>query len=316
MELDAAIDVVLEGPARLDEALGVPARVLRELCAAGRVRVIGPGERFGRAVLLGRPRLAAGARVVVLDERADPRVLPEEIPLEVLFDDDALLVVNKPAGMPTVAGPRHPAGTLANALRGLGAPDERLSGVEGPLRPGIVHRLDLGTSGAIVVARTDAAHLDLAAQLRTRTMHRTYLAIAYGAPSWEATTVESRLGQRRRGRKGQGPVEPGRGKPAITRLRVLARGETAALVEARPITGRKHQIRAHLAAAGHPVLGDTLYSGASPAPRRAGRALGLARPALHALRVELRHPATGADLAVTAPLPADMAAAIERAGLR
>jgi 23S rRNA pseudouridine1911/1915/1917 synthase len=312
MEL-AAIDIVLEEPARLDAALAMPARVLRELCAAGRVRVVAPGQRFGRAVLLGRPRLEAGARVVVLDERADPRVLPEEIPLHVLFDDDVLLVVNKPAGMPTMAGPKHPAGTLANALRGLGG---RLSSVEGPLRPGIVHRLDLGTSGAIVIARTDAAHLELAAQLRVRTMHRIYLAIVFGAPSWEATTIESHLGQRRRGRKAQGAVEPGRGKPAITGLRVLVRGETVALVEARPVTGRRHQIRAHLAAAGYPVLGDTLYSGASPAPRRAGRALGLDRPALHALRVELRHPATGADLAVTAPLAADLAAALERAGLR
>jgi 23S rRNA pseudouridine1911/1915/1917 synthase len=305
VDLCFTTDVELTRPARLDEALGLPARTVRELCAAGRVRTILPGERVGRAVLAGRPWLEVGSRAVVLDERCDPRVLPEEIPLDLLFSDESLLIVNKPAGMATVPGPGHVAGTLANALRGLGG---LLSAVEGPLRPGIVHRLDIGTSGAIVVARTDEAHAELCGQVLRRAVHRVYLAIVCGAPGWDETVVESHLGQRRRGRKAQGSVAAHLGRPATTRLIVLRRGDGASLVEARPVTGRRHQIRVHLAEAGHPIVGDSLYGGV--VPRRAGRALGLARPALHALRVELRHPATGAALVATAPLATDLAAAL------
>jgi 23S rRNA pseudouridine1911/1915/1917 synthase len=295
-------ETVVETEVRLDEALTLPARIVRELCAAGRVRVRSPGERFGHAVLEGRPWLEAGTRVAVLDESLDPRLLPEDIAIRLLHDDEALLVVDKPARLVTYPGPGHPAGTLANALRGLGGP---LSSLEGSFRPGIVHRLDFGTSGAIVVARTDAAHRALSEQLVARTLHRTYIALVCGEPAWDARNVESFLGQRRPGRTARGSVEPERGQVAITGLRVLGRSAGLATVEARPLTGRRHQIRVHLAEAGHPVVGDTLYGG--PTARRAARSLGLRRPALHALRVELRHPVTATTLTVTAPLPPDLA---------
>jgi 23S rRNA pseudouridine1911/1915/1917 synthase len=303
-------EITLAAPARLDEALGLPRRTLGALCAAGRVRVLLPGERFGRAVLVGRPHLAAGARVVVLAAEADPRFLPEELPLVLLHDDLYLLAVDKPAGMVVTPGLRHPAGTLANALRALPG---SLSAREGPFRPGIVHRLDAGTSGVLVVARTDAAHDALVAQFHDHRALRRYLALVRGAPAWDTFTIEAPLARRRVGRRAFAPARDGQGRAAATDLRVLARGAEVALVEARPRTGRTHQIRVHLAALGHPLVGDTLYGG--PASRRAAEALGLARPGLHAERLTLAHPADGRALTLVAPLPADLTAACARAGV-
>ncbi|HEY3352713.1 MAG TPA: RluA family pseudouridine synthase, partial [Polyangia bacterium] len=305
-----ARSVAVTGPARLDEVLGLPRRTLASLTAAGRVRVAAPGETHGRAVLGGRPRLEAGARVVVLAAAADPGLLAEDLPLPVLLDDAHLLVVSKPAGMAVVPGPRHPAGTVANALRALPGP---LSTLEGPLRPGLVHRLDLGTSGALVAARTDAAHADLAAQFHAHAVVRRYLALVRGAPAWDDHRALGAIGRRRPGRRAFATTTRPDGRPARTDLRVLARGDGLALVEATPHTGRTHQVRVHLAALGHPLVGDTLYGGA--AARAAAAALDLARPALHARVVTLRHPATGAPVTVWAPLPEDLAVALTRAGL-
>jgi 23S rRNA pseudouridine1911/1915/1917 synthase len=223
----------------------------------------------------------------------------------VLHADDAVLLVDKPAGMPTCPGIGHLAGTLANALRGLGG---GLSGVEGPLRPGIVHRLDAGTSGVLCVARTDDAHRALAAQFLAHTVERRYLALVLGQPSWQEQRVENRLARRHPRRRAFGPNADGR--LAITRFRVLDRGVGCALVEARPETGRTHQIRAHLAELGHPIVGDTLYGGA--VARAAARAFGLARPALHAEWLTIRHPLTDARVSAQAPLPADFARALSR----
>jgi 23S rRNA pseudouridine1911/1915/1917 synthase len=284
---------------RLDEALGLPRRTLAALCATGRVRVIAAGEAHGRAVLGGRPVVPAGARVVVLAGDADPRVLPEDLPLPVLFADEHLLVVDKPARMATCPGMGHPAGTVANALRGLGGP---LSSVEGQLRPGIVHRLDLGTSGALVVARTDAVHLALVAAFAAHEVRRRYLAVVRGAPAWDDLLADGAIGRRRPGRRACGVVAVG--QPARTRLHVLRRGAGLAVIAAEPETGRTHQVRVHLAAAGLPIVGDTLYGGAEA--RRLARGLGLGRPALHAASIALRHPTSGARLRIDAPLPADL----------
>jgi 23S rRNA pseudouridine1911/1915/1917 synthase len=292
---------VPEGPAgvRLDQVLGLPRRTLAALCATGRVRAIAPGEVHGRAVLRGRPVVPPGTRVVVLPEDVDPRVLPEDLAVEVLHTDEHLLVVHKPVGMATCPGVGHPAGTLANALRGRGGP---LSSVEGPLRPGIVHRLDLGTSGALVVARTDAAHLALVAAFAAHEVRRRYLAVVKGEPAWDDFLADGAIGRRRRDRRAFGVVAAGR--PARTRLHVLRRHMGLAVVAAEPETGRTHQVRVHLAAAGFPLVGDTLYGGAEA--RRLARGVGLARPALHALLIAFRHPVGGAPVRAVAPLPVDL----------
>lgn len=293
---------MLEPAPKLDEALGLPKARLRDLCAQGRVRVLQPGELHGRAVLIGRPPLPAGARALVLGEDAIPELLPEDIPLRVLYSDETLLLVDKPSGLPMCPDQHHPAGTLANALRGL-CPE--LPEVEGPLRPGIVHRLDLGTSGVLAVARTDAAYVHLKAQFREHTVGRRYLALCRGEPAFEHTTVENSLAQRRLGRKGMGAVEPHRGKRAITEVTVLRRAPGMALVLCRPETGRTHQIRVHLAGLGHPLIGDTLYGGALS--RQLARPLGLVRPALHAWSLAVHHPETGARVRAVAPPPPDLA---------
>jgi 23S rRNA pseudouridine1911/1915/1917 synthase len=195
--------------------------------------------------------------------------------------------------MAMTPGRGHPAGTLANALRGLGRP---LSSIEGPLRPGIVHRLDAGTSGAIVVCKDDGAHRRLAAEFLARRVSRRYLALVEGTPRWEEIRVDRPLARRPAPRKGFAADDAGR--PAATRLRCLARAADHALVEAVPETGRSHQIRVQLAWLGHPLLGDTLYGGGDPAARRAAR-LGLRRPALHAASL----------MGIQAPLAPDFALA-------
>jgi 23S rRNA pseudouridine1911/1915/1917 synthase len=280
----------------LARRLGVPARTLRAIALGGRLRV------DGRALLAGSPRLPEGAIVELLSPAARPELLPERLPLPLLFEDGRCLLVDKPAGMVVHPGPRHAAGTLANALRGTGRP---LSSVEGPLRPGIVHRLDAGTSGVMVVAKDDAVHAALARCFEAHEVERRYLALVRGTPAWEETTVEAALGKRRRGRRAFAVCA--RGKSSRTRFFVVRRLEGHALVGAEPATGRTHQIRVHLASLGSPVLGDTLYDGGAAAARRASR-LGLGRLALHAARLAI--PALG--LEANAPLPPDLAAVIER----
>jgi len=245
-------------------------------------------------------------------ETATPR--PEAIPLTVLHEDQDLIVVDKPAGMAVHPAPGSTSGTLVNAL--LDHCGATLSGIGGVKRPGIVHRLDKDTTGLIVAAKTDAAHHELARQFAARTVERAYLAVVLGLPSPPEGTIEGAIGRSSADRKRMAVVAKG-GKPAVTRYRVIrAFGLGASLIECRLATGRTHQIRVHLANAGHPLVGDATYGRRTAArldrlPVAAQAAVkAFPRQALHSRQLGFRHPRTGADLRFESPLPADMKALV------
>jgi 23S rRNA pseudouridine1911/1915/1917 synthase len=269
---------------------------IQELIREGNVRVDGRAARASH-------RIAAGE---VIEVAALPRpamvAAPEDLPLELLLVDDDFVIVNKPAGMVVHAGAGHARGTLVNALlHRLG----KLSGAGGTLRPGIVHRLDRETSGAMVVARNDAAHEHLAGQFRSRNVRKIYLALVHGKmprDSGSVTLPISRDPRRRTRMTARGKT----GRHARTDWRVVGRLDRCTLVEAVLHTGRTHQIRAHFAAIGHPVVGDTLY-GAPRGVRAGTRNLPLlVRNFLHAARIGFSHPSSGAWVEVRAPLPRDL----------
>jgi len=215
----------------------------------------------------------------------------EEIPLDVVYEDDDIAVIDKPAGMVVHPAPGHYTGTLVHALLGRGG---AWSGTGGAVRPGVVHRLDKGTSGLIVVARNDVAHRNLSAQLKDRSLSRTYLAIVRGRLEDDAGELEGPIGRHPTERKRMAVVAGGRF--ARTRYEVLERKRTHTLLRCDLDTGRTHQIRVHLAALGHPVAGDSEYG---------GREQEAHRPMLHAWRLHLRHPRTGAEMRFEGPPPAD-----------
>ena len=218
----------------------------------------------------------------------------EDIALAVVYEDDDIAVIDKPAGMVVHPAPGHYTGTLVHALLGRGG---AWSNVGGVARPGIVHRLDKGTSGLIVVARNDSAHRALSAQLKDRTLHRTYLAAVRGSVKDDAGELEGPIGRHPLERKRMAVVAGGRF--ARTRYAVVERRRNHTLLRCELDTGRTHQIRVHLAALGHPVAGDADYGGVDGAA---------SRPMLHAWRLELRHPRTGEPMTLEAPPPADFAA--------
>ena len=268
--------------------------------AAGRL------AREGSVSVNGRPaRPAADLRAGDVVEYTLPGTMAavpeaEPIPLHVVYQDADLVVVDKPAGMVVHPAPGHHTGTLVHALLGLGGEWSRTGG---EARPGIVHRLDAGTTGLILAARHDAAHRALSAQLADRSLSRTYLAIAVGMLKADAGVLEGPIARDPRHRQRMAVVEGGRF--ARTRYTVEERGRSATLVRAELETGRTHQVRVHLAALGHPLAGDRLYGGA--------RAAGLAaRPMLHACRLRLRHPRTGEQMTFETPPPDDFTAAWER----
>jgi 23S rRNA pseudouridine1911/1915/1917 synthase len=244
-----------------------------------------------------RPALAVGPGDQVeyeppVPERLEPA--PEAIPLSVLYDDSDLVVVDKPAGMVTHPSRGHGSGTLVHALLGLGGAWSTLSG---SVRPGIVHRLDRGTSGLMLAARTDAAHRGLASQLADRTLARTYLAVARGGVSPADQMVEGPIGRHPRHRLRMAIV-PG-GRAARTRVRALERRGGHTLVQCDLETGRTHQVRVHLAALGHPIAGDDLYGRRRPGDPE--------RPLLHAFRLRFRHPSSGEAMIFESAPPADFA---------
>ncbi len=250
-----------------------------------------------------------------IDTPAPARFQAEAIPLHILHEDDALLVVNKAPGMVVHPAPGHVSGTLVNALMHH-CPD--LAGISGCLRPGIVHRLDKGTSGAIVVAKTTRSMHHLAAQFKARTVQKRYLALVYGEPRDASGHINRPIGRHPSDRKKMS-VHTRVPRPAFTDWAVRERFGGASLLDVAIGTGRTHQIRVHCKTLGHPVVGDPVYFNrgerkrlADVSPRMQQAVAGLARQMLHAWQLSFQHPESGATLAIKAPLPEDMALLLER----
>ena len=252
----------------------------------------------GRVTDRGRP-VAKNLRVqpgqvleVTLPEPEEPEARPQDIPLDVVYEDEDVIVVNKPTGMVVHPAPGHPDGTLVNAL--LYHCGESLSGVGGQKRPGIVHRIDRDTSGLIIAAKNDAAHAFLSAQLSDHTLARTYECLVTGSLKQDCGTVDAPIGRHPTDRKKMAVVSNGR--RAVTHWEVIARYPGVTHVRCRLETGRTHQIRVHMAYIGHPILGDTVYGAKKPVP-------GLTGQCLHAVGLRFIHPRTGQPVELHCPLP-------------
>jgi 23S rRNA pseudouridine1911/1915/1917 synthase len=230
---------------------------------------------------------------VTLPDPAPVDILPQSIPLEVVYEDADVIVVNKSVGMVVHPAPGHPDGTLVNAL--LHHCGSSLSGINGALRPGIVHRIDRDTSGLIIAAKNDKAHLALAAQLEDHSLARVYEAVVVGALREDAGSITAPIARHPTDRKRMAVARAG-GRSAVTHWSVLTRYPGYTHVECRLETGRTHQIRVHLASIGHPLLGDVVYGGKKPWP-------GLAGQCLHARRLKFLHPCTKALVDLECPLP-------------
>jgi 23S rRNA pseudouridine1911/1915/1917 synthase len=286
-------------PGRLDAVvaahLGVPRAEVQRAIAAGTVLVDGtPLEKSHR--------LAGGERIEV--DLAPSAELPHEGPaLEIAWRDEHLVVVRKPAGLPTHPTENRRGGTVVNRLLGMGIP---LSARGGPLRPGIVHRLDAGTSGLLVVASDDPTYEAVAAMFKAHEAERCYLALVRGSVAHDRFEVDAPLG--RAGARIR--LDATGGRQASTVFEVRERFDRATLLEAEPRTGRTHQIRVHLSSVGHPILGDRRYGGGGDDARE----LGLERPFLHAWRLAFDHPITGERIDLEDPLPADLSDALRRVG--
>ena len=317
-------------PARLDKALArdVPEQAslsrtrLARLLEAGAVQVNGVAEGNPKA------KVAEGDVIAInIPEAEQSHIAAEDIPLEVVFEDDDLIVINKPAGMVVHPAPGTPSGTLVNAL--LHHCGDSLSGVGGAKRPGIVHRIDKDTSGLLVVAKSDAAHHGLAAQFEKHSVERYYRAVVYGVPdgtdprlrgvkgvSFEAGNImkiTTQLARHKTDRQKQAVLFSG-GRHAVTRARVVqsfGNPAGAALVDCWLETGRTHQIRVHMAHAGHGLVGDPVYGGRRKLAAKAFSEAGIAaarafpRQALHAAVLGFEHPVSGVILRFEAPLPQD-----------
>ena len=282
---------------RLDVFLARLARDLsrsqaRRLIDDGVVTVDGRQERPSH-------RLAAGARVVAnLPPSEVAELEAERIPFAIIYQDEDIIVVDKPAGLTVHPAPGHPSGTLVNALLTL-VPE--LAASRDNIRPGIVHRLDKDTSGLLVVARNERARTDLTRQLKERQVRKTYLALVQGVPQPAQGTIEAPIGRHPRNRKKMAVVAGGR--EAETKYRVREALDRFALLEVEPVTGRTHQIRVHLAAIGHPVVGDAVYGKRSPM---------VERQFLHAWRLAFDLPSSGRVVEFESPLPPDLRTALEK----
>jgi 23S rRNA pseudouridine1911/1915/1917 synthase len=290
---------------RLDRALAVAVPTLsrerlKALIASG--AVLGPEGAPVRDPAA--KAVPGGSYEVTIAEPRPAHNEAQDIALEIVFEDDHLLVVDKPAGMVV-----HPAagnfdGTLVNAL--LHHCAGRLSGIGGVARPGIVHRIDKDTSGLLVVAKTDVAHEGLAAQFARHSIDRRYLAIVAGVPVPAAGTIDAPLARSSANRKKMAIVKEARGKRAVTRYRIMQPLKGSALVECRLETGRTHQVRVHMASIGHPLLGDPVYGRSRPAHSELLKRLDFHRQALHAAALGFVHPVSKANLSFKSALPSDI----------
>ena len=300
-----------------DSAGGRIDKLLAGLVPLSRMRIqkaIDAGGVHVDGVLVRRASdsVEGGSEIVVeVEPKAESILAPADIPLSILWEDDALLVLDKPAGLVVHPGPGHPDDTLVNALLHH---RPGIAGVGDERKAGLVHRLDKDTSGCLLVAKSDAAHGALSAQFAARTVDKTYWAFAWGHLGGVEGTFDAPIGRSERDRQRMS-TRARRGRVAVTRWRVLERYAVAEWLEVALETGRTHQIRVHLADAGHPVLGDARYGG-GPSRARGFHGPGLAwareaaghagRQALHARALEFHHPRTGERLRIESPLPADL----------
>ena len=264
----------------------------QELIKAGHVRVNGQ---------IKKPHYELHANDVVETEIPLPEpteLVAQDIPLNILFEDADILVLNKPAGLVVHPAPGHSSGTLVNALLHH---CKDLKGIGGEQRPGIVHRLDKDTSGVLVIAKNDLAMTGLAAQFKSREVRKQYAALVWGEPVPERGTIKTLVGRNPHDRKKMS-AKPSAGRPAVTHYETVQKFPEASLLRVRIETGRTHQIRVHLAYIGHPVVGDTQYGRA----RRTDRPVLAARQMLHAEQLAFMHPRTGLPLEFRAPIPEDM----------
>ncbi len=229
-----------------------------------------------------------------LPPATEPDILPEEMPLDILYEDEDVLVVNKPKGMVVHPAAGHHTGTLVNGI--MAHCKGNLSGINGIMRPGIVHRIDKDTTGSVIICKNDAAHSHIAAQLKDHSVVRHYHAICYGVLEEDERTVCAPIGRHPTDRKKMA-VNEKNGKHAVTHIRVLKRFHGYTYVECRLETGRTHQIRVHMASIGHPLLGDTVYAPGRTSPYK------LQGQCLHAKVLGFRHPRTGEYIGTDAPLP-------------
>ena len=244
---------------------------------------------------------------VQIEEKNNEELIPQPITIPILYKDEHLVVVDKPPGMVVYPAAGHDSGTLMNALA---FHCERLAAPGGPLRPGVVHRLDKDTSGVMIVALSDKAYYDLVEQFRQRTINREYIALVYGHFKEDTGEISSKIGRSESDRKKMS-TKARRGKEAVTRWKVVRRFGQATLIEAKLGTGRTHQIRVHFASIGHPVLGDGTYGKKVEVEINANKKITFPRQMLHAEMLGFIHPATGEYLEFSSPVPEDIREKIE-----
>jgi 23S rRNA pseudouridine1911/1915/1917 synthase len=288
---------VAEAGGRLDAFL---AAHLPEVSRAQAARWIDEGAVLvnGKAVKVSYKTQAGDLIAITPPPMKPTELIPEKIPLNIVFEDEDLLVVHKAKGMVVHPAPGARTGTLVHAL--LAHCKGKLSGIGGEERPGIVHRLDKDTSGLLVVAKNDMAHRHLQEQIQSRTAKRTYIALVWGSPNFEEALIEAPIDRHPGDRHKMAIHEPGEGRDAATDIKVLERLGPMTLIECRLRTGRTHQIRVHCQFAGYPVVGDSVYGGL--------RKLDIETQgqALHACKLEFTHPRTGEPLVFEVPLPGYM----------
>ena len=310
------IDVRLEAAHagwRLDRALAAAVPTLSRERLKTLIRT-GAVEAQGSAVRDPALKVKGGeALSIAVPEPAPAHNEPQDIPLTIVFEDEHLLVLDKPAGLVVHPAAGNLDGTLVNAL--LHHCAGKLSGIGGVARPGIVHRIDKDTSGLLVVAKTDVAHEGLAKQFAAHSIDRRYLAIVSGTPKAAEGTVDAPLARSATNRKKIAIVEGNRGKRAVTHWRRLQSLRDAALVECRLETGRTHQVRVHMASIGHPLLGDPVYARSGKTHAKLLKDLGFHRQALHAAELGFTHPVTKHRLSFSSRMPADMQELMRQLGV-